>query len=831
MAYNNAPTGYWCYALDYYCYTHDHLPRIGHTQTRNEIFYGTPSDLSHAVPFYAQGYYHGTLEERNLLTTGKVFSDRGRACRMIGYPSYSNQTIKNSYIIKESNGSIKIRHDCYFKHYTDLVSLCNAEVDSRSHDTYKPNKPVNYDEILGPLADPITGRPIQETDSSPEVVDQAAPTDSTHDTVNEPNPNVPNLYDPVPRVTRSRSAQSRAKDIEIQDQAIMALMHKTHAFNNLNTHDSPDPPRPRIPPAPSSSSKSALDPLPPQYSTLKEALNAPDGQEYRKALDTEMERIAHERNTFTICSEGIQLDDVNYKAIKSKFAPRVSRRPDNTLKYKIRLVGCGYSQKYGRDYNKTFAPTAQFKSICTVLHIAAMKNWTILGLDVENAFLEAELDKDIYMFLPEELYRRPDGRRVKVKLNLSLYGLKQAGELWYSLLNKKFMNYNFVRCAHDQCVHTWRDLETGDEVIIVTFVDDIIVTGNNDLILHEIIDKLEKEFRKITKLGEVNKYIGIDLVRDRINKTIKLSQTPYTNDYLSSHKIDRDNIKDTTLAPTVDYRLKGNIDLPPIYDETGKIRFLADRTRPDILSAAGLLGAGASNPHPNHVSGVKHLVKYLNGTGELGLTVGGEDRIDLFGFSDASYISDGDSKSQIAYAFFLNRTSGTISCRSKKDNTVSRSSTEAEIKALDLAVRECLWIRGFLKELGYEQPRPTDIYIDSAPGQDLVEIFKIGSNIGHITNRINFIHQEIQAGTVRVRFVDTKNQMADILTKILPGNEQKYQREYLLSGFNGKDVPFKSLTPKGAIKKRGKPKKKNFTPKTIERKQVRFNNHVTTFEY
>ena len=87
------------------------------------------------------------------------------------------------------------------------------------------------------------------------------------------------------------------------------------------------------------------------------------------------------------------------KALKSKFTFRLTCLIDGSSKYKIRLVACGYSEIAGHDYNETFAPTAKFKSICIVLNLAAIHDWEIYGLDIENAFLESDLDATIYMNL------------------------------------------------------------------------------------------------------------------------------------------------------------------------------------------------------------------------------------------------------------------------------------------------------------------------------------------------------------------------------------------------------------------------------------------------
>jgi hypothetical protein len=123
-----------------------------------------------------------------------------------------------------------------------------------------------------------------------------------------------------------------------------------------------------------------------------------------------MDRLK-ERNTFEVCSSVDQVND-KLKPVKSKFEFRVTRKPDRSINYRCRLVACRYSQVYGVNHNKTFAPTAKWKSLCILLFLATVYDWNVVCLDVENAYLEADLDAEIYMNLPPEIYKL-NGKPVK----------------------------------------------------------------------------------------------------------------------------------------------------------------------------------------------------------------------------------------------------------------------------------------------------------------------------------------------------------------------------------------------------------------------------------
>ena len=174
------------------------------------------------------------------------------------------------------------------------------------------------------------------------------------------------------------------------------------------------------------------------------------------------------------------------------------------------------------------------------------------------------------------------------------------------------------------------------------------------------------------------------------------------------------------------------------------MRYSADHSRPDLLAAIAIISSGMANPSENDMHALKHIEQYLLHTPDLSLTLGGDKHICLFGFSDASYLTRGDSKSRLAFCLFLNLTSGCIIAKSWKDNTVSHSSTEAEIKAIDALIREIVWMRGFLKELGYEQSTPTTIYVDNESSSALsTSMNNCSSNVSHMIMRINYIQQEI----------------------------------------------------------------------------------------
>ena len=153
--------------------------------------------------------------------------------------------------------------------------------------------------------------------------------------------------------------------------------------------------------------------------------------------------------------------------------------------------------------------------------------------------------------------------------------------------------------------------------------------------------------------------------------------------------------------------------------------------------------------------------------------------------TDASHIQHGDSKSQLGFALFLNLSSGTVCARSApRDTTVSLSSTDAEIKAVKLALREIIWFRGFLAELGFAQHEPTVLMVDNTAAIALATEYQLTRRSAHMTVTLNFIHEHVENGTIALCNINTDNNVANVLTKALPAESFDKHSDSLSCGFH-----------------------------------------------
>jgi hypothetical protein len=672
-----------------------------------------------------------------------------------------------------ADGKRLIRHDVIFELYQNQPTILNDDPSNR--DPSDSNQDSNYtnedylqqldknftDSIRDPFSIfsksalqslPVSESPGSSTLQQSENLQSESPGSST-----------------VPENSQrpKRSIKQTEKYVNYRSATASSRSHPSLNQLNVNINELLTDPDNQLTNPADNTPKSLLIPL-----TLEEALAGPDAIHWHAAWKKEMAKVTN-RETYQLATAE-EKESMVTKALKSKFTFRLTCLIDGTWKYKVRLVACGYSQVAGHDFNETFAPTAKFKSICIILNLAAIYDWEIHGLDIENAFLESDLEETIFMNLPIDTYVEADGKPVVVKLNKSLYGLKQAGELFYKLMKRVLTSKDLnMKCSiHDMCVFTLFDDETNERVIVILWVDDIIVTGNSVKIIHQVIDHISSNVTKLCDLGAISRYIGIDIVRDRTKHTLEMTQVPFTKSIIAKYG---PNLKPTKvpLNPYHDYRVKNEgLAKPPLHSELGSFRYLADRTKPTLQLALSLLQTGALNPTQVQVDGVKHVVRYLTGSIKDGITFArgleSEPLVELFGMCDASYIPAHDSKGQLGFALFLNLNSGAIEAKSCKDSTVSTSATHVELKAMYMLVLSIIWTRGFLEELGFEQTQPTTVWTDSASALLLSTSYRLSSKSQHLTMRINAIHQEVVNGTIVIKYIDSDSNSVDVLTKALP---------------------------------------------------------------
>jgi hypothetical protein len=380
-------------------------------------------------------------------------------------------------------------------------------------------------------------------------------------------------------------------------------------------------------------------------------------------------------------------------------------------------------------------------------------------MDVETAFLNGDLEEEIYMEMPEGFEDNPG----KVcKLNKTLYGLKQSAREW----NMKFVNEmkakGFLQSTTDPCVFFKKSREK--LIIISIFVDDNIIIGTKEDVV-ETKEMLSKMF-KMKDLGDLKYIVGIKV--EQTTTTTNLSQSHYINDML--HRFNMQNCKPSTTPLPTNINKDEQDALVKFKDETlykqaiGSLIYLANATRPDISFAVSQLARKMQDPSNQDWHNTKRIFRYLQGTKNMKL-VYQRKKSELCGFSDASYAEDRqDRKSTSGHIFMMN--GGAVSWKSNKQPIVSLSSMEAEYIALASAVKEGLWLKKFEKELLMPEKTLT-IFQDNQSTIKTASHRIHNDRSKHIDVRYHFIRECVEKKVVRVEYCPTNEMTADALTKSL----------------------------------------------------------------
>ena len=374
---------------------------------------------------------------------------------------------------------------------------------------------------------------------------------------------------------------------------------------------------------------------------------------------------------------------------------------DGTIeRYKARLVAKGYTQKAGIDYNETFSLVVKFITVRLVLTLVVVKQWHILQLDVNYAFLHGDFLEDVYMSLPLGFHSKGEtegkGEFVQgaqgplvCKLNKSLYGLKQASRQWFAKLSNAILELGFVQFKADYSLFTFT--KGSVFVALLVYVDDILLTGNVESYITHLKGMLDTRF-KLKDLGPIQYFLGIEIARSKTG--IALNQRKYTLEIL----------QDTGLASSKPFNtpMEQNIKLSTtsgvlLKDPTqfrrliGRLMYLT-MTRPDITYAVHLLSQYLSKPREPRLKAAFRSVKYIKGSPRQGLFLSSNTKLHLKAFCDADWAGCPDTRRSITgYCVYLGES--LISWRSKKEGIVSRSSAEAEYRAMASTTCELVWLK------------------------------------------------------------------------------------------------------------------------------------------
>ncbi|CAA7035751.1 unnamed protein product [Microthlaspi erraticum] len=453
----------------------------------------------------------------------------------------------------------------------------------------------------------------------------------------------------------------------------------------------------------------------------------------------------------------------NQNIVGTRWIYTIKYAPDGSVRrLKARFVAKGYSQQPGVDYTETFSPVIKSTFLRTVLDVTVSRSWPIKQLDVNTAFLQGTLKEEVYINQPAG-FVDPEKPTHVCRLHKALYGLKQAPRAWYLELSNFVLSTGFINSVADTSLFILK--RDWSLLYMLVYVDDIIVTSNDQRLLDQTLQSLATRF-SVKDPEDLNYFLGIEA--HRTPSGLHLTQRRYILDLLTRCNMLDAKPVTTPMASTPKLTLGSGIPLtdPTQYRSVvGSLQYLSF-TRPDVSYAVNRLSQFMHAPTSDHWQAAKRVLRYLAGTSSHGLFYSKENPTTLHAYSDADWGGDRDDYiSTNAYIVYLGK--HPIFWSSKKQKGVARSSTEAEYRSVANASAELRWICSLLSELGVQIPAPPVIYCDNVGATYLCANPVFHSRMKHLALDYHFIRNQVASGILRVVHVSSKDQLADALTKPL----------------------------------------------------------------
>ena len=481
------------------------------------------------------------------------------------------------------------------------------------------------------------------------------------------------------------------------------------------------------------------------------------------------------------------------RALTSKWVFKVKTLSSGELeRFKARLVVRGFTQTEGLDYFETYAPVAQYETVRLLLTVSAALDLECDVIDFSNAFLNGEIEEEIYLQIPKGFVQslsparrqhfedmvKQFGSRLALRLTKALYGLKQACRAWNITLHKFLVgpSMKFSRSRFDTCLY-FRLEPDGTTSYLLVYVDDTIIAAHGPARAATIKRCIGATFR-IRDLGPIEWILKMRVIRNRSASTVTIDQQAYVVAMLSKFNMLESKpaptpaapgslpdpaLEDALLSPTIPYRAA-----------VGSLLHAAIGTRFDIKYAVSIAARYSAAPRLAHWSRIKRIFRYLNGTRDLGLgfsrtsisrTIQPDHPV-LAAHVDSDWGGDRESRRSTT-GWILYMGDMPIAASSKLQPLVTLSSTEAEYVALCFAAQAVMAVRHKCHEAGLKKcaEGPTQIS-DANEGSIFIANNPVsGGRTKHVDIKFHYVREKVESQEVTIVSIDTKSNTADLFTK------------------------------------------------------------------
>lgn len=506
--------------------------------------------------------------------------------------------------------------------------------------------------------------------------------------------------------------------------------------------------------------------LPEVPTSYDEAVRGDDANKWKAAIDEEL--YNHERyGTWVV----VPRTEVKGNLLTAGWTFATKLDQDGTsVKHKARLFVRGCKQSVTQ-YDETSAPVSNLVILRLLLHWVITEHAFAKHVDIKAAYLNAVLDEDIYMEIPQGV--DGDRDRMVCKLLKALYGLRQAGYCWNQDIHQFLISLKFTRSDLDPCLYLLKGRSA--EAIITLYVDDLIIATTDQ----ELLDCILRDFanRYTIKVTDLSVYLSqrIRWAEDKV----MIDQKSYTERLLREcnlHEANRStnpNIRPANMkqGPGSEVGLTRD-QASECRRRVGELLWLQRTVRPDISFPLLRVCSMMQAPNSFTMMGVKKILRFLRGTVDKGLSIhsGGE----LVGYVDSDWAGDtADRKSVSGLVIGFQRSDGLFSpivWKSKKQSCVATSSCEAEYVACSVICREVSFIRQLLMEIGWmrSDEGPTKIYCDNRAAVTIAnDEVKSARRSRYIDIRYHYARWCVREGRVTFEWIDSASNLADLFTKSL----------------------------------------------------------------
>jgi hypothetical protein len=472
----------------------------------------------------------------------------------------------------------------------------------------------------------------------------------------------------------------------------------------------------------------------------------------------------------------VDIEEAVTKVLPSQWVFRRKRTPDGNIKsYKARSVCRGDLEQGDFD---TFAPVVAWSTVRFFLILSLILDWYTCSIDFSSAFVQAKLDKKVWIHLPRGFQSTRPGKTC-LRLNKSIYGLSVAPKLWYEHLFAALKKDGFVPSKYDPC------LLLKEDMMLVIYVDDVGIAAKNKRDVDSLVQRLMDQGFKLTREGTFSEFLGIKFEKNSEDNSINMTQKGLIKKIIATAGMNDCNHNWTPASTTP---LGIDPDGEPMNEEwsyrsiVGMLLYLTTNTRPDCSFAVSQVGRFCHNPKKSHATAIKTIVRYLHRTSDKGMIVRPTGVLNLENYVDASFANSYgvepaedpvSVKSRTGIIVFL--AGCPLIWKSQLQQSIALSTFQSEYQALSHSMRILIPLRGLLLETSAKLMLPSALtstilcrtHEDNASALLLANSQHLNNRNKYLAVKLHHFWSHVKPGVIEVVKCDTKEMIADHLTKPL----------------------------------------------------------------